>query len=132
MTTSFAASVPGSGCSNAGEQTVSKGDRVSVYWPDDDKWYDGRVHSQVAASWWVYYDDGDKQLHDLSVERYKVLSVHSELAAHCAVLEAAAATPPSQLLAKRHSGAEGFSQCHAHPARREAAHASTPLHTSGH
>ena len=42
---------------------ISKGDRSSVYWPDDDQWYDGRVHSQVAAGWWGHYDDGDKEFH---------------------------------------------------------------------
>ena len=71
-----AMSVSGSSGGNAdgdgGEQAVSTGDRISVYWTDDGKWYDGRVHSQVAAGWWVHYDDGDKQVHDLRVERYKV------------------------------------------------------------
>ena len=68
--------VSGSSDGNAdgdgGEQAVSAGDRISVYWPDDGKWYDGRVHSEVAAGWWVHYDDGDKQVHDLKAERYKV------------------------------------------------------------
>ena len=80
MTAASAApvSVSGSSGGNAdgdgGEQAVSTGDRISVYWPDDGKWYDGRVHSEVAAGWWVHYDDGDKQVHDLKAERYKVLS----------------------------------------------------------
>ena len=78
MTAASAAPVSGSSGGNAdgdgGEQAVSTGDRISVYWPDDGKWYDGRVHSEVAAGWWVHYDDGDKQVHDLKAERYKVLS----------------------------------------------------------
>ena len=55
---------------------MSQGDRISVYWPDDDRWYGGHVYSQDSAGCWVHYDDGDKQLHDLKVEQYKVVSGH--------------------------------------------------------
>ena len=83
MTAASASAVSVSGPSggnadgDGGEQAVSTGDRISVYWPDDGKWYDGRVHSEVAAGWWVHYDDGDKQVHDLKAERYKVLSLQA-------------------------------------------------------
>ena len=67
----------GAGAGADGVMVVRKGARISVYWPDDDEWYDGRVHSLDQEGCWVHHDDGDKQLYDLTVEQYKVMSAQA-------------------------------------------------------
>ncbi|KAK9807187.1 hypothetical protein WJX73_005617 [Symbiochloris irregularis] len=55
-----------------GCQLVCK--RVSVYWPDDDDWYQGTVKGFNGSKHRIAYDDGEQETVDLSVEKYKIIS----------------------------------------------------------
>lgn len=56
------------------EKEVAAGDAISVYWPEDQTWYDGRVQSldSVSGICEVLYDDGEREELNLSQERFKV------------------------------------------------------------
>ena len=53
---------------------VKAGDAISVYWPEDRKWYDGQVESinAISCTCEVLYDDGERGLLNLLEEKYKV------------------------------------------------------------
>lgn len=45
------------------------GERVSIYWPDDDQYYPGMVHSAAGDGRLnVHYDDGEKECLDMNTE----------------------------------------------------------------
>ncbi|KAK8803784.1 hypothetical protein WA158_001478 [Blastocystis sp. Blastoise] len=50
------------------------GKRISVYWKDDDEWYDGVVTSQRGRQCNVKYDDGDEECIDITIEKYKIIN----------------------------------------------------------
>mmetsp|Transcript_35474 Transcript_35474/g.50291 ORF Transcript_35474/g.50291 Transcript_35474/m.50291 type:complete len:424 (+) Transcript_35474:1404-2675(+) len=54
---------------------VCVGSRVSIYWAEDDEYYDGfvtRVRGTNEKTHFVKYDDGDEEWVDLSTERIKI------------------------------------------------------------
>ena len=55
---------------------VKVGSRLSVYWPDDKKFYASKVTSirNGGSLVTLLYDDGEVETVDLSVERFKILS----------------------------------------------------------
>lgn len=51
------------------------GDRISVFWPLDDQFYDGTVHSaNEDGRFEVHYDDGESECLDLTKEQWKFAS----------------------------------------------------------
>jgi hypothetical protein len=71
----------GHGAAGRGKQDITLqqepayvGDKLSVYWPDEDEWFVGRVRSQDAKGTTIVYEDGDEQMHeDMESEQYKLL-----------------------------------------------------------
>jgi DNA mismatch repair protein MSH6 len=55
---------------------VKVGDEISVYWPDDDQYYDAVVERQKSGSdsnFYIRYDDGEQEWVDLSTETFQIL-----------------------------------------------------------
>ena len=55
---------------------VQVGDEISVYWPDDDQYYDATVEQQkgtTSSSFYIRYDDGEQEWVDLSTETFQLL-----------------------------------------------------------
>ena len=57
---------------------VRVGTRVQVYWPDDDKYYPGRVTELIQTKngprlYKILYDDGDIETLDLSSQTFRVI-----------------------------------------------------------
>ena len=57
---------------------ASVGDSVAVYWPEDDQYYTGTVHSaEPDGRLNVHYDDGEKECLDMSAETWKLTTTVS-------------------------------------------------------
>ena len=52
--------------------------RVAIYWPDDNKHYNGtlQTYDAVAKKYYVKYDDGEADWEDLEKETYHILDDH--------------------------------------------------------
>jgi hypothetical protein len=58
-----------------GQVQATVGDRISIYWPDEDAWFVGRIQSQAKKGTTILYEDGDEQLHQhMATERYKIIA----------------------------------------------------------
>ena len=58
-----------------GDKKPSKGDRVSVQF--EDKWYDGKIDKVNKKTFWVDFDNGDRELIDIDAkqdESWKIIS----------------------------------------------------------
>ena len=62
-----------------GEQAVGR--LVDIFWPDDDMWYRGMIQSfdSIAQKHLVRYEDGDKELLDLSREKVTLIQGANEM-----------------------------------------------------
>jgi hypothetical protein len=53
--------------------TVQVRDRISLYWCDDQKWFDGVVTKIKGHEHQIQYDDGDLEYEDLACMQWKAL-----------------------------------------------------------
>ncbi|PXF41171.1 Histone-lysine N-methyltransferase TRX1 [Gracilariopsis chorda] len=63
-----------------GPQYPSVGDRIEVYWPQDERFYEGNVtkHNPRTQKYSVNYPDGDKEVLKLQEEKWKYAEGRSE------------------------------------------------------
>ena len=55
------------------------GERVTVYWPLEHEWFNGRISAKNAAGkHHIAYDDGDKDWVNLAEEKWKLLEGKAE------------------------------------------------------
>jgi DNA mismatch repair protein MSH6 len=82
---------------------VSVGSTLSIYWPDDKKYYNAKVTSMgnSGSAVTLLYDDGEVETVDLSGERFKVLSETTTEAAGSPTSEAQEPVPVTQESSKK-------------------------------
>uniref|UniRef100_A0A7S2LD16 DNA (cytosine-5-)-methyltransferase n=1 Tax=Skeletonema marinoi TaxID=267567 RepID=A0A7S2LD16_9STRA len=58
--------------------SLKMGMRLAIYWPDDNKHYNGtlQAYDAVAKKYYVKYDDGEADWEDLEKETYHILDDH--------------------------------------------------------
>ncbi len=58
--------------------TLNVGDKIEVYWPDDDKYYPGTVLSycEQSGKHSIHYHDGDKETLDIGNELWRALKAN--------------------------------------------------------